>query len=172
MLGFSSSAPVAYPEEGIRARYCETRIGLIPALAGLKTLNRLEQVLARAELRAEDYAEGLMLDAHEHVVCGTMSNLFVVTGEKLITPDLADAGVNGIMRAQVINVAESAGIDISIQALKQAEIAAADGLFVTNSLIGMWPVAELDGVRFAPDAACIVTIRKGLAEIGVTECVA
>ena len=81
-----------YPErhrrDGVAVRVCAARLGASPGLVGLKHLNRLEQVMARAEWDDPSIAEGLMLDAAGHVIEGTMSNLFAVIGGRLVTPDL------------------------------------------------------------------------------------
>jgi 4-amino-4-deoxychorismate lyase len=170
LIGFAAAEPQEYPGAGVRLCYCATRIGINPALAGMKTLNRLEQVLARQELTGTDFAEGLMCNVHDQVVCGTMSNLFAITAAGLVTPDLTEAGVNGIMRAQVMSVAESAGIATQVRAVTAAELAQADGIFISNSLLGIWPVAELADTRYDPAAGCMQIIRQGLAERGVGEC--
>ena len=69
--------PDSYNEQGITARFCNTCLGLNPALAGIKHLNRLEQILARAEWADSDIQEGIMMDMDEHVIEGTMTNLFL-----------------------------------------------------------------------------------------------
>ncbi|CAG7857314.1 partial 4-amino-4-deoxychorismate lyase, partial [biofilm metagenome] len=66
--------PINFAEDGINARFCSTRLGLNPALAGIKHLNRLEQVMARAEWNLPGIQEGLMLDLNDHVIEGTMTN--------------------------------------------------------------------------------------------------
>ena len=71
------SYPAAWGEQGIRLHLCRTRLAHQPQLAGIKHLNRLEQVLARAEWdEADGFQEGLMLDLDGAVVEGTMSNVF------------------------------------------------------------------------------------------------
>lgn len=149
-----SKAPV-FPEQvyqrGIMARLCATRLGWNPALAGLKHLNRLEQVLARAEWNDPSIQEGLMMDAADHVIEGTTSNLFVVRDEKLYTPDLSRCGVAGVMQGLVIEVADELDIPVTITDISLQDLWVADGLFVTNSLIGIWPIRELSGQEFSVD---------------------
>jgi 4-amino-4-deoxychorismate lyase len=77
-----------------------TRLSNQPLLAGLKHLNRLEQVLARAEWQDGEHAEGLMLDQAGRVIEGVFSNLFLVRDGVLITADLKRCGVAGVMRAE------------------------------------------------------------------------
>lgn len=131
-------------EKGIQVRYCNTRLSTNPALAGIKHLNRLEQVLARSEWNDPGIAEGLMLDASGFVIEGTMSNLFIVRDGILITPDLSGCGVEGIMRSIVIETASSMGVTHRILQITPQEISEADEIFICNSLIGIWPVCQLD----------------------------
>ena len=95
----------AHYRTGIAVRTCELRLGENPALAGLKHLNRLEQVLAQLELRGSDVQQGLLLDTTAHVVGGTSCNVFAVCGGELLTPALARCGVKGVMRRVVLETA-------------------------------------------------------------------
>jgi len=139
--------------KGICARYCHTRLATGSPVAGIKHLNRLEQVLARAEWRDPEVQEGLMLDAAGRVVEGTRTNLFVHVGERLITPPVQRCGVAGIMRKLVMEKARAAGFSLEEADLMPADIERADGIFVTNAVIGVWPVNQLDGRRYAPGKA-------------------
>ncbi|HFD79417.1 MAG TPA: aminodeoxychorismate lyase [Gammaproteobacteria bacterium] len=132
-------------ERGIRARICETRLSPQPLLAGIKHLNRLEQVLARAEWSDPAIAEGLMLDRNGRLVEGTMSNVFLVHGDTLVTPRLDACGVAGVMRSVLLDCASALGITTEVRAVEARELREVDELFVCNSLIGLWPVIELDG---------------------------
>ena len=139
-----------YPpsEQGIRARLCETRLGSNPALAGIKHLNRLEQVLARNEWSNPEIAEGVMMDGEGRLIEGTISNLFLVFDEEIHTPDLSLCGVNGVMRALLIDQQREAGKEVVIRPIHQNELKQADEVFCTNSLIGIWPVQQIDALRF------------------------
>lgn len=136
--------PEEYSKQGIRVRFCNLRLARQPALAGIKHLNRLEQVLARQEWQDPDIVEGLLRDSHDEVIEGVMSNLFMVRAGKLFTPDLTHCGVAGVMRERVMRLAESLGLMVHIQALVEQDLYGADELFVTNSLIGIWPVRQLE----------------------------
>ena len=135
----------ALPHDGIRAITCETRLPDDPLLAGIKSLNRVHQVLAAGEVAGSGDNEGIMLDATGRVVCGTMSNVFVVKNQNLKTPALERCGVAGVMRDQILRVAAKLGIDTDIGSVERTELADADEIFVTNSVIGLWPVGKLDG---------------------------
>jgi 4-amino-4-deoxychorismate lyase len=130
---------------GVRVRWCRLRLGRNPALAGIKHLNRLEQVLARAEWQDESIAEGLMLDDRGLVIGGTQSNLFLASAGGFVTPSVADCGVAGIMRRAFMAWAVEQGMPVSERAVTAAEAATAPGLLLTNALVGAWPVREFDG---------------------------
>ncbi len=135
--------PPAYYHQGINVRFCDAVLSNNVALAGIKHLNRLEQVLARSEWQDESIAEGLMLDVKGNIIEGTMSNVFIVSHSRLLTPDLAKCGVAGIIRQQVINTAQDLGISHDITEVKKEDLLTADEVFLTNSLIGIWPVRKI-----------------------------
>lgn len=124
-------------------RLCLTPMGINPRLAGLKTLNRLESVLARAEWRDARIWEGLMADTDGHLVCGTMSNLFVRRGSYLLTPALDRCGVAGVMRRWVLGQAPAAGLCAVEGRLRIEDVERADEVFMTNAVAGVVAVAAL-----------------------------
>ncbi|WP_289282725.1 aminotransferase class IV, partial [Methylophaga sp. UBA5088] len=103
--------------EGVTVQLCSIRLSSNPLLAGIKHLNRLEQVLARNEWSTDAIAEGLMLDYQDRLVEGTMSNLFLVKDEHLLTPNLNESGIEGIMRQRVIELASVLNIPTEITTL-------------------------------------------------------
>ena len=137
-----------YPKEnwsrGVNVRICSTRLGLNPALAGIKHLNRLEQVLARAEWNSSHIDEGLMLDIDDNIIEGTMSNVFSVIKGELYTPELSQCGVKGIMRGEVIKIAKQAGLALHETRLSLDDLYRSEELFLCNSVIGVWPVYQLE----------------------------
>jgi 4-amino-4-deoxychorismate lyase len=150
-------------------RICRTVLSINPALAGLKTLGRLDHVLARAEWRDPDIAEGLMRDPAGRVVCGTMSNVFAVRHGRLVTPELSGCGIRGVMRRVVIGQARQLGMEVSETQLSLQDIRQAEELFLTNALIGIWPVASCDGQPYAL-GPFTTALREALVAIGVDEC--
>lgn len=134
--------PDSYQAQGINACFCELRLGLNPALAGLKHNNRLEQVLARAEWR-DEFQEGLMLNLNEHVIEGTMSNLFVIKKQKIYTPEISQSGIKGIIRQVIIDLAKQSNRPVQETHLSADFVLQADELFVCNSVIGIWPIKSL-----------------------------
>ena len=133
--------PRRHWRDGIRLHVCVQRLGLQPRLAGIKHLNRLEQVLAQDEWQGEQAQEGLMLATDGQVVSGSMSNLFFVRAGRLHTPLLDQAGVAGVMRARVLALAAARAIPVQIARYTLADVLAADEVFMTNAVIGLWPVA-------------------------------
>jgi 4-amino-4-deoxychorismate lyase len=154
ILGISSwpGCPRSHYTDGIRVRVCELRVGESPALAGMKHLCRLEQVLAQIELRGHDVEQGLLLDTSGYVVGGTSSNVFAVRGRNLFTPAVTRNGIAGVMRRVVLEAAGSAGLTPIETHLTLHELLRADELFMTNAVFGIWPVAKLDDHVFSPGA--------------------
>lgn len=144
-----SGAPSPGFAQAVRLRLCQTRLGQNPALAGIKHLNRLEQVLAAAEWDDPDLAEGLMQDTAGNLIEGTKTNVFFVREGRLVTPDLAQAGVAGVLRAVVLETAKQDRIPVEIRPIQLAEALASNECFLTNSLIHLWPVREIEGRPFA-----------------------
>lgn len=138
--------PIGYWCDGVAARLCSTRLPHRPALDGLKHLNRIEQVLARSEWDDPAVAEGLMLTPDgTRVGEGSMSNLFAVMGDEVITPPIRGYGVAGVMREQILAELEDQGRSVREAWLAVEDLAVADEVFVTNSIIGLWPVREVEG---------------------------
>lgn len=131
-----------WQREGVSLRVCETRLAGPAALAGLKHLNRLPQVLARAEWQ-DEFDEGLMRNADGGLVEGTMSNVFVVHGDTLLTPPVGP-GVAGVMRRLVISLAAASRLAVREETLPDAAFETADEIFITNSVIGVCPVRRFE----------------------------
>ncbi|WP_455234033.1 aminodeoxychorismate lyase [Thiogranum longum] len=138
--------PHSHPDHGIQIRVCRTRLATQPLLAGIKHLNRLEQVLARAEWDSPAIQEGLMLDHHDRVIEGTMSNLFLIKDDALMTPDLSSCGVAGVLRSVILDRAKSLGMATEVAALTLDDVKTAQEVFLCNSVIGIWPVVGVDGI--------------------------
>lgn len=136
-------------KSAIVARWCETRLGRNARLAGMKHLNRLEQVLAQSELDAAAFDEGLMLDTEGELVAATAGNIFVVRDGLLATPDLRYCGVAGVMRRQVLRAAAALGIAATEEPLWPHDLELASELFVTNAVRGIQSVVALDQLRWS-----------------------
>lgn len=130
-------------QQGINVRLCQHTLPHNPILAGIKHLNRLDQILARNEWQDDFISEGLMRDQQEKFIEGTMSNLFIVKHNQLYTPSLENAGIAGIMRLTVMQLAAQLNVKVSETTLTASMLQQADELFLCNSLAGIWPVTFL-----------------------------
>jgi len=135
-------------QSGIAVRWCATRLARNEQLAGIKHLNRLEQVLAQNEWTDEQITEGLMLDTEGELVSATAGNLFMVGDGVLVTPDLRFSGIRGVMRDQVIKLAQQERIPTEERALRPDDLLGATEVFITNAVRGIRPVVSLDARRW------------------------
>jgi 4-amino-4-deoxychorismate lyase len=147
MLSSWPTYPREYADTGVDVRICDTRISRNPTLAGIKHLNRLEQVLAQSEWQSE-YAEGLMLDEEGNIIEGTMTNLFLCSQGTLLTPDLSQSGVTGIMRAVVLDGAKEMSLPYEVTSITRELLDSAEEVFLTNSIIGIWPVRRIESIQY------------------------
>jgi 4-amino-4-deoxychorismate lyase len=156
--------PEHYHSEGVYIRFCEQRLSSNRKLAGIKHLNRLEQVLARNEWDDADIAEGIMSDMDDNIIECTMSNIFIVQSDKLYTPSIIDCGISGIMRAQIIQLATRSSLAVEEKTITRKDLAHADEVFVCNSVIGIWPVHTVSNHEYGIG---FITrfLQKALAEL-------
>lgn len=153
--------PADWATRGVALRYCALRLAAQPQLAGIKHLNRLENVLARREWQDPAVAEGLLLDAGGAVIEGTRCNLFIVEDGALLTPDLTQCGVAGITRDLVRDGAKLHGWPCRVDRITPERLEAAAEVFLVNSLIDAWPVATL-GTRRWDGYTVTPLVRKWL----------
>jgi len=130
---------------GISAHVCRLKLGHQPLLAGIKHLNRLENVLAASECAELDTPEGLIEDEDGLVISGTRSNLFWLSDSTLYTPDLKQCGVAGVQRDRVIDWANEQDMPCKIVSIRMPQLLDADEIFLVNSVIGLWPIRKLPG---------------------------
>jgi len=140
-LAYAMPASV-YPEQGLKLKVCHTPVSENSTLAGIKHLNRLENVLARSELL--DCHEGLMLDRNSNVIEATQSNLFGVKDNTLITPALTASGIKGIVRQWLMDKALETGVSCQERDLPLAELQQVDELLLCNSVMGIRRVSQLE----------------------------
>lgn len=134
--------------QGVHMRICDIRLAEQPLLAGMKHLNRLEQVLARAEWSDPAIAEGVLCDRHDRVISATMANLFAVVDGVLITPALEQCGVAGVARAEVLAACPQARVgELTLESLLEA-----DEVFLSSSVRGILPVLSLAARVYPPGA--------------------
>ena len=133
-----------YPEksfrDGVNLTVCETRLATQPKLAGIKSLNRLENVLARMEWGAPDIIEGILLDVQCNVIECTAANIFARFGDVLITPSLQQCGIAGITRQRIVELAGTLTLKTSIETFDLEKLLVADEVIICSSLYGAWQV--------------------------------
>lgn len=151
-------------ERGVRVLTSSMRLGENPALAGMKHLSRLENVLARAQLKGQDAAELLMYSSSGKLISGSMGNVFLVQQGRLRTPRLDRCGVAGIMRRVVLREAARDGIDVEECELGPSDVQSAKEIFLTNARIGIWPVIAVDS-RTLPIGEITRRLQKLLAPL-------
>lgn len=156
-----------YPEqhfaEGVRLQLCQLRLAMQPRLAGIKHLNRLENVLARMEWNDAQIADGVLLDTEGHVIECTMSNLFARHGGVLVTPDLSRCGVAGVTRQRIIEFVPELGYEISIGDFNVEALLSADEVMICNSLYGAWQVRSLNATAW-PAGELAARVRSRLEQ--------
>ena len=129
--------------DGVTLRVATIRFGENPALAGIKHLNRLENVLAAGEATGQNVFDSLMLDTSGSLVSGTMSNVFIVRAGVVVTPLIQRCGVAGVMRGIVLRECAALGIAAAEERLTLDDLFSAAGVFVTNARIGVVPVRRV-----------------------------
>jgi len=158
-------------EQGAALHVCDWPLALQPRLAGVKHLNRLDQVMARREWSDASIFDGLMLNARGEVVEGVICNLFMLNGLALTTHPLDDCGVAGVTRAAVLDLAALLGWCVALRPFTMAELLRADGNFLTNSLAGVVPVGRI-GATTWPNLPLVDSLRTQWKKLAESESVA
>ncbi len=133
--------PTSYRASGVHLGVSEVRLAHQPLLAGIKHGNRIEQIIARQQWHG-DWQEALLLDYSDRVIEATSANVFIVKDELIFTPELNQCGVEGVMRNHILELATELGFKTKLVSLSLDEVLTADEVFLSNSLIGIWPVAR------------------------------
>ncbi len=165
VVAFYPATTASPHKTGFTLRWCETRLALQPLLAGLKHLNRLEQVLARGEWNDPAIDEGIMLATDGRVVECVMSNLFLVVDHTLVTPALDECGVSGVMRRQVLEAARRSEIETEVRRVEPEEVERASAVFVTNALRGMVAVERIGDLQYSPHEPIVRHLQERLETV-------
>lgn len=136
---------VELARDGVKARICELRLAIQPALGGIKHLNRLEQVLASAEIRDSNAVEGVMLDSEDHVISAISANIFLVIDDRILTPRLDRCGIRGVVRSKILAAfaprCEQRRIHVDM-------LWEANEIFISNSVRGIIPLTAINDQTF------------------------
>lgn len=141
--------PKSYFEQGVNLHLCSLRLAHQPLLAGIKHLNRLENVLGRSEWTDPNIADGVLLDSNDLVIECTMSNIFARYSNRVLTPRLDVCGVAGVTRERIISQLPLLNLMVSEEALSLSQFMQADEIFICNSLFGVWQVTQFNGRSWA-----------------------
>lgn len=139
-------------QAGLTISVCKTTLSHNKQFAGLKHLNRLEQVFASSEFDKSQIDEGLMLDNEGWVIEGTKSNIYILHNKHLLTPRLELAGVEGVLRHYMLENFSSNTICLVIDNFKLEQVFQADAIFMSNALLGLCPVSNIVGKEWQPKA--------------------
>lgn len=164
---FRQTAWPNYPSnnhrQGITVCLCDFRLSQQPYLAGIKHLNRLEHVLAAQEWANSDMSEGLLRDYDGNIIEGTRSNIFMLKGKTLLTPKLDQCGVVGVMRAYLMQLAQTFNLHCAEVRLQLDQLAQADEIFICNNIIGIWPVIKIQDICDKPIGQITKALQYALA---------
>ncbi|SDE74442.1 Branched-chain-amino-acid aminotransferase [Sporomusa acidovorans DSM 3132] len=142
---FASPLPPPLPPAGWSVTTVAFRRNLSSPLVKIKSANYLDNILAKQEAKAKGAEEALMLNTDGFVAEGSMSNLFMASEGRLITPDIYSGILPGITRSTIIELAKAAGIIVEERQVRPEELADADEIFLTSSIMEVIPVKMLDG---------------------------
>ncbi len=115
-------------------------------LSRLKSPLYLDNVLALAEAREQGAGDALLLNTSDRVACASAANVFRIVGDRLETPPVADGVLPGIIRGRLLAVAGEVGLEAAEKSLGERDLAAADAVFLTNSVRLVQPVTEIEGM--------------------------
>lgn len=142
------------------------RLSTQPALAHIKHLNRLEQVLAAAQAQEEGTDECIVLDQTDHITSVVAGNLFLVRHGELLTPKLVNCGVMGTRRRLIIEKwAPSLGLNVREVALTLLDLQTVEEVFYSNSLQTVRPVARLSEHYWDDHSVCNALFQRYLEEL-------
>lgn len=146
----SSELPAVYDQQrqqGTSVIIAELQLGRQPALAGIKHLNRLEQVLVKQEVNAAGADDAIVCDCHRNIVEASAANLFWLHNDTWFTPDLSACGVSGVMRAFLLDWFQAQGVSVEVGDYQPEVLENARAVFTCNALMPILPVRSLRGNR-------------------------
>ncbi len=155
-----------WQNEGIKVVLCQQRLAINPQLAGLKTLNRLEQVLIKHELENKQAVEGIVCDNNGYVIEACSANIFIYLDNHWLTPKLDGCGVAGVKRRQVMELAEKAGIAITEVRIKADDLFNAQAVCLTNALMGLVPVKQFQSHIYPISSFSFIHTLQSLLQEG------
>jgi branched-chain amino acid aminotransferase len=158
--------PKSYYEEGIKLISASVRRNLKEALnPQIKSLNFLNNILAKIEAKQKDAYEAIMLNASGHLTEGTISNIFFVMDGILCTPSVECGILDGITRAIVIDLAIKNGVEVKEGLFKLKDLYSASEVFITNTTMEVMPISSVDDVNFKVGDVSRLLMKKYRQEV-------
>jgi branched-chain amino acid aminotransferase, group I len=159
-----ASTITLYPEEmyekGLKLVTCATRRIAHGALSPMvKSLNYLNNIMAKIEAEQAGAGEGLMLNEQGYVAECTGDNIFVIRDGRIATPPIAAGALAGVTRAVVFELARDLGVDIREENITRYDVYTADECFLTGTAAEIIPAVELDSRLIHDGAPGPVTLR-------------
>jgi len=151
-------SPQAY-EDGISAAVVSVRRNSQSPLAGIKSIGYLDNLLAHSEAVAAGADEAILLNERGFVAECSTSNIFLVVEGRLFTPSAESGILPGITREVVLELAQGLGITAVAGEIPLAQLLRADEAFLTNSVVEVMPIVEVDGKSIGSGKSGEVTKR-------------
>lgn len=160
------SYPKSYYEGGIKLTIASVRRNLREALnPQIKSLNFLNNILAKIEAKQADAYEAIMLNAEGYLTEGTISNIFFVKNGILCTPSVECGILDGITRAMVIDLALKNGLEVKEGRFTPEELYMASEVFITNTTMEVMPAGKLDKTEFKKAEVSKLLLKKYRQEV-------
>ncbi|ABM02931.1 aminodeoxychorismate lyase apoprotein [Psychromonas ingrahamii 37] len=161
--------PVFYQQwqrDGLKVIQCRQKLAINRQLAGLKTLNRLEQILIKHELEAQDAFEGIVCDNDGHVIEACSANLFLKLKNHWVTPKLDGSGIAGVKRRQIMELSAKAGQPIREMKITINDLLNAQAVCLSNALMGIVPVIQYQSHCYPESSLLHIQKLQSLVEKG------
>ncbi|MBT3321776.1 MAG: hypothetical protein HN392_05770 [Anaerolineae bacterium] len=157
---------MGYPKElyqrGMHAVTSSIRRNEYSPLANIKSLNYLDNILARREAEKKGADEAILLNTRGNIACASVANIFFVKGKTLLTPPFSEGALPGTVREYLINqIAPQYGYDIIERVIAHEELTEMDESFLTNALMGVMPLVSIDGKTFGEGKVEEITLALG-----------
>ena len=132
---------------GLLLTICQKCYGHNNQLAGIKHCNRLDNILASDSI-VDGVDDCIMLDEQQHIISTTKANIFIIKNDVLITPELIHCGIAGTRREVILELATLVNLSVSFTPITLEALYQADEVFISNSLLGLHQVAQIDKVQY------------------------
>lgn len=150
LLASFTPQPVNFPAPAVRLGLSSILRNPTSPLSRYKTLSYGDTVMAQRQARQSGYDDALFVTPDGRIACGSIANVLVRFGSRLMTPPLKDGVIAGVMRGWILENAHRGGFEVSENSLSLEDLKHADNVFLTNSLRLMLAVRSIDDVAFDP----------------------